>query len=78
MRVNFRSIGELSNSTLKIGGEVSRENHWGDIGFIDIEVNSDDIKLYLAKLYIDRGEFLKAIKLLFDCETIRNSRVWSR
>jgi len=37
--------------------------------YIDIEPKSTDIKLYLAKLYRDSGEFEKAIKVLFDLQS---------
>jgi thioredoxin-like negative regulator of GroEL len=43
--------------------------------FIDIESKTEDIKLYLAKLYRERGDFPKAIKLLFelrDSEDVEN------
>ncbi len=36
--------------------------------YIDIEPNAIDIKLYLAKLYRDSGEFEKAINVLFELQ----------
>jgi len=42
--------------------------------YIDIEPNSQDIKIYLANIYKKRKEFDKALEILFELNEIQNSK----
>jgi len=43
--------------------------------YIELEPNSQDIKIYLAKLYRDKKEFQKALDLLFELRDTQNSKI---
>ena len=43
--------------------------------YIDIEPQSEDFKLYLAKIYREKKEFQKALEILFELRNIKNSKV---